>query len=296
MLFVESCFVMLEDIMSFIQTVAWDAIDTIASLMKSQLYTDLVSLFGRLSACLASLLKLILCVQRNAAYLKDYLNEGVIDCSHAAPSTQVQTEETGKDDRVKEPTVFCNTNEEYSERSTEDIVGAAIVSPSLKKSRSFETEARSAYKSPEIKMGTRSLRQSPTDVDFFDIDSNIYNTMRRQRLTSTPKIKHGITALRCVAYEAPIIDIHDSNTWSESTPREIVDINNTASITETTPRGIEESNHEINRLNTEQRSPKKKSLAKRIRKLLTPKMLIAFGRNFKNPYITLGNRYCAIFS
>ncbi|CAH1791884.1 unnamed protein product [Owenia fusiformis] len=293
MLYIESCLVMLEDIMSLIQTVSSDAIETVTSLMQS-----IVNLLGRISACLALTLDVI----RNATYLEDYL-KGVIGCSHAAPSTQVQAEETGKGDHAQEPTPLVNTNEEYSERLTEDVVVVvAMINPSLITSPSIGTtgciEARSVCRSPKIRMGTRPLRQSLTDVDFFDIDSKIYNTMRRQRLTSMPKIKHGISALKAVSYEAPVPDIHDvhdSTVSSGSTPREIVNINNTVSVTEPTPHRIVESKHEANRQNTKQQSPKK-SIVKRIRKFLTPKKLISLGRNLKNPYITLANIYCTVFS
>ncbi|CAH1775830.1 unnamed protein product [Owenia fusiformis] len=312
-MFVESCLVMLEDIMSLIQTLSSDVIDTIVSLIHSQLLKYIPSLLNRLSAWLASFLRVLtlaLDVLRNAAYLKDYL-KGLIGRSHAVSSTQfhqVQAEQTGKGDSVKEPTPLDlgNTNEEYSERSTEAVIDVTI-NPSLIRSRFIDTEvtdyikARSACKSPMMRMGTRPLRQSPTDVDFFDIDSKIYNTMRRQRLTSMPKIKHGISALKPVAYEAPIHDIHDLSVNVKvcsvsQTPKEVVDFSNTASITEPTPHRMVELKDEVKIVNTKQQSPKKKSLAKRIRKFLTPKKLISFGRNLKNPYITMANKYCNIFS
>ncbi|CAH1802094.1 unnamed protein product [Owenia fusiformis] len=293
MVYVERCLVMVEDLMSLIQALSSDAIDIVTNLMQS-----IASLLSRISACLA----LILDVIRNAAYLEDYL-KGVVGCSHTTPPTQVHAEETVKVDDAQEPTPLGNTNDKYSKRSTED--GVAIIYPSHIASRSIEKEttdcikARSVSRSPKIRMGTRPLRQSPTDVDFFDIDSKIYNTMRRQRLTTMPKIKHGISALKPLTRDAPMLDIHDipdSNVCSESTPSEIVDMSDSTSITETTPHRTVESKHEANRQNTRQQSPKK-SLAKRIRKFLTPKKLITFGRNLKNPYITLANRYCTyIFS
>ncbi|CAH1775392.1 unnamed protein product [Owenia fusiformis] len=164
--------------------------------------------------------------------LHTYYLKGV-GCSHAAPSTQIQDEQTVIGDRVQEPSPLEHTNKEYSERSTKDVVGGAITAGCIK--------ARSVCKSPKIKMGTRPLRQSPTDVDFFDIDTKICNTMRRQRLNSMTKIKHGISALM------PLANVRSA----ESTSNDIVDISNTASVTERTPYRTVESKREVrNRLNT----------------------------------------------
>ncbi|CAH1786578.1 unnamed protein product [Owenia fusiformis] len=108
-------------------------------------------------------------------------------------------------------------------------------------------------------MGTRPLRQSSADVDFFDIDSKIYNAMMCQRLSTRPKIKLGIGEVRPGAHEPPCI---------KETPL----------ITTAQSKHVDEG------LNSNtQKQFKKRSLEKRITKSLTPKKFIAFRRTRISP-------------